>query len=189
MKVTSRGHWGPGAASDLVGEHAGQWHQCTQDRSCSWWDGWSTAACPARAQDVRQAPQTQPRPRSCAPLPAAEARTPSPGRCTRAWSSSRLTSSFCCLGLMPLPVRFSLRRLRDETSGKQDHPRLQTKGPTLWLFTFKINQGKLPPGQTHCCSVSRWVPKAWDTMWLWKSVANAKTDYNLQVVSKPIANN
>ena len=103
-----------------------EWHQCTQDRSCLWWDGWSTAACPARAQDVSQAPRTQPRPRSCAPLPTAEARTPSPGRCTRAWSSSRLTGSSCCLELMPLPVRFSLRRLRDETSGKQDHPHLQT---------------------------------------------------------------
>lgn len=24
--------------------------------------------------------------------------------------------------------------------------------PALWLFTFKMNQGKLPPGQAHCCS-------------------------------------
>lgn len=92
------------------------------------------------------------------------------------WVAPGLTSSPCCLWIDAVSAPASLF-LTEEAEGWDWAVLLGSRttlvfrlaeGPTLWLFTFNMNQGKLLPGQTHCCSVSRWVPKAWDTMWLWK---------------------
>lgn len=59
------------------------------------------------------------------------------------------------LGWEELPASASCllvpRKPRDETERPvwEAGPPLP---PALWLFTFKMNQGKLPPGQAQCCS-------------------------------------
>lgn len=111
---------------------------------------------------------------SCSKLPVLQPRSPRPGPTAFTLHTAhgslcgcpkwRVVSSSWCLrmeGCLPhFPCRLLLAEeaerwmRRSGPSGKEDHPILAFRravagGPALWLFTFKVNQGKLPPQQAH----------------------------------------